>query len=164
MIHDTVKGRYGSPRVHAELTASAAPCCVNTVAKLMRTHGIAAKTARKFRHTTDSNHDLPVAANHLERAFDFAAANEAWVSDFTFIPTRKLLALPRGRRGPVLAAGRGLGDERPHDDVVGCRCVGDGGRVPLAWAKGCCRTRIEAVSTPVNITVACWPSTGSYAA
>ncbi len=49
----------------------------------------AAKTARKFRHTTDSNHDLPVAANLLERAFDPAAANEAWVSDFTFIPTRE---------------------------------------------------------------------------
>ena len=89
VIHDTVKGRYGSPRVHAELTARAAPCCVNTVAKWMRTQGIAAKTARKFRHTTDSNHDLPVAANLLERAFDPAAANTAWVSDFTFISTRE---------------------------------------------------------------------------
>ena len=89
VIHDTVKGRYGSPRLHAELTARAAPCCVNTVAKLMRTQGIAAKTARKFRHTTDSNHDLPVADNLLERAFDPAAANTAWVSDFTFISTRE---------------------------------------------------------------------------
>ena len=89
VIHDTVKGRYGSPRVHAELAARAAPCCVNTVAKLMRTQGIAAKTARKFRHTTDSNHDLPVAGNLLERAFDPATANTAWVSDFTFIPTRE---------------------------------------------------------------------------
>ena len=89
LIHDTVKGRYGSPRVHAELAARAAPCCVNTVAKLMRVQGIAAKTARKFRHTTDSNHDLPVAANLLERAFDPATANTAWVADFTFIPTRE---------------------------------------------------------------------------
>ena len=89
VIHDTVKARYGSPRVHAELVARGSPCCVNTVAKLMRTQGIAAKTSRKFRHTTDSNHDLPVAANLLDRAFDPATANEAWVSDFTFIPTRE---------------------------------------------------------------------------
>ena len=89
VIHDTVKARYGSPRVHAELVARGVPCCVNTVAKLMHTQGIAAKTARKFRHTTDSNHDLPVAENVLDRAFDPATANAAWVSDFTFIPTRE---------------------------------------------------------------------------
>jgi transposase InsO family protein len=89
VIHDTVKARYGSPRIHAELVARGSPCCVNTVAKLMQTQGIAAKTARKFRHTTDSNHDLPVAENLLDRAFDPAIANQAWVSDFTFIPTRE---------------------------------------------------------------------------
>ena len=66
------------------------------------------KTARKFRHT-DANHDLPVAANLLERAFDPAAANEAWVSDFTFIPTREVAgSTSRPAGGPVLAAGRGL--------------------------------------------------------
>ena len=42
VIHDTVKARYGSPRVHAELVARGSPCCVNTVAKLMQTQGIAA--------------------------------------------------------------------------------------------------------------------------
>jgi putative transposase len=89
VIHDTVEARYGSPRVHTELVACDLPCCVNTVAKLMRTHGIAAKTARKFRHTTDSNHDLPVAANLLDRAFDPETANEVWVSDLTYIPTRE---------------------------------------------------------------------------
>lgn len=89
VIHDTVKARYGSPRVHAELVARGSPCCVNTVAKLMQTQGIVAKTARKFRHTTYSNHGLPVAANLLDRAFDPARANEAWVSDVTFIPTRE---------------------------------------------------------------------------
>ena len=51
-------------------------CCVNTVAKLMRDNGIRAKTARKFRCTTDSNHDLPVADNVLDRQFDPEAPNE----------------------------------------------------------------------------------------
>jgi putative transposase len=36
----------------------------------MHDHGIAAKTARKFRGTTDSNHDLPVADNLLDRQFN----------------------------------------------------------------------------------------------
>src|SRR3954470_10125665 len=48
-IHAEVKARYGSPRIHAELVARGHDCCVNTVAKVMREAGIAAKTARKFR-------------------------------------------------------------------------------------------------------------------
>ena len=63
-------------------------CCVNTVAKIMRHNGLAAKTARQFRCTTDSDHDLPVAANPLDRRFDPDAANAAWVADITYIPTR----------------------------------------------------------------------------
>ena len=51
-IHGEVKARYGSPRIHAELVARGQPCCVNTVAGLMRERGIAAKTKRKFRRTT----------------------------------------------------------------------------------------------------------------
>jgi putative transposase len=59
------------------------------VAELMRDHEIRAKTARKFRCTTDSNHDLPVAENLLDRQFGPDAPNEAWVADITYIPTRE---------------------------------------------------------------------------
>jgi transposase InsO family protein len=88
-IHAEVRARYGSPRIHAELVARGQDCCVNTVAKLMRAHGIAAKTARQFRRTTDSDHGLPVAENLLGRQFDPGAPNEAWVADITYIPTRE---------------------------------------------------------------------------
>jgi transposase InsO family protein len=88
-IHAEVKARYGSPRAHAELAARGRDCCVNTVAKLMRDHDIRAKTARKFRCTTDSDHDLPVAENLLGRQFDRDSPNEAWVADITYIPTRE---------------------------------------------------------------------------
>jgi putative transposase len=89
-IHAEVKGRYGSPRIYKELVARGHACCVNTVAKLMRDNDIRAKTARKFRvRTTDSNHDLPVADNLLDRQFNPSAANEAWVADITYIPTRE---------------------------------------------------------------------------
>src|SRR5205823_11320657 len=80
-IHAEFKARYGSPRVHAELVARGRPCCVNSVAKAMRDPGIAAKTAKKFRCTTDSNHDLPVAENLLGRQFDPASPNDASVAD-----------------------------------------------------------------------------------
>jgi len=88
-IHAQVKARCGSPRIHAELVSRGQDCCVNTVAKLMRDNEIAAKTARKFRCTTDSHHDLPVAENLLDRQFDPASPNESWVADITYIPTRE---------------------------------------------------------------------------
>jgi putative transposase len=89
VIHETVQHRYGSPRMHAELVDRGHDCCVNTVARIMREAGIAAKTKRKFRHTTDSNHSHPVAENLLDRQFDPHARNESWVADITFIPTRE---------------------------------------------------------------------------
>jgi putative transposase len=89
-IHAEFKARYGSPRMHAELVARGHDCCVNTVARLMHDYGIVAKTARKFRvTTTDSNHDLPVADNLLDRQFNPSQANEVWLADITYIPTRE---------------------------------------------------------------------------
>ena len=86
-VHGEVKARYGSPRIHAELVARGMTCCVNTVARLMRQEGIAAKTTRKFRVTTDSNHDRPVAENVLNRQFRPAAPNQAWTADITYLAT-----------------------------------------------------------------------------
>jgi putative transposase len=88
-IHAEVKQRYGSPRIHAALAAQGEACSVNTVAKLMRDNDIRAKSARKFRCTTDSNHPLPVADNLLDRQFDPEGPNEAWVADITYVPTRE---------------------------------------------------------------------------
>jgi putative transposase len=88
-IHAQVKARYGSPRIHAELVARGHGCCVNMVAQVMREAGIAAKTKRKFRQTTDSNHPYPVAENVLDRDFDPDQPNTSWVADVTYIPTRE---------------------------------------------------------------------------
>ena len=86
-VHVEVKARYGSPRIHAELMARGVPCCVNTVARLMREHGIAARTKRKFRCTTDSSHDRPVAEDVLDRRFEPEAPNRAWTADITYVAT-----------------------------------------------------------------------------
>jgi putative transposase len=86
-VHAEVKGRYGSPRMTAELNARGHACTENTVATLMKAHGIKAKTARRFVRTTDSRHGLPVADNLLDRDFAPAGPNRAWGTDITYIPT-----------------------------------------------------------------------------
>jgi putative transposase len=89
-IHADVKGRYGSPRMHAELVARGHHCSVNTVAKVMKSLGIQAISHRKFRvQTTDSNHQFPVAANELDQHFEATKPNEVWLGDITYIPTRE---------------------------------------------------------------------------
>ena len=97
-IHAEVKGRYGSPRIHAELVGRGHECGVNFVTKVMQEAGIAAKTKRKFRPTTDSNHTLPVAQNILDREFNPEEPNTSWVADVTYIPTREGWLYPAGRR------------------------------------------------------------------
>jgi putative transposase len=88
-VHGEFKQRYGSPRIHAELRARGLACSENTVASLMRDNVIRAKTARKFRNTTDSNHPLPVADNLLDRQFAAQQPNQRWLGDITYIPTRE---------------------------------------------------------------------------
>jgi len=88
-IHAEVKGRYGSPRMTAELKARGHECSENTVAELMREHGIRARAPKRFVRTTDSNHRLPVAANVLDRDFEPEGPNEKWCADITYLPTRE---------------------------------------------------------------------------
>ncbi|AWM42060.1 Integrase core domain protein [Gemmata obscuriglobus] len=88
-LTEEVKARYGSPRIHAELVASGHACRVNVVARVMREAGIAARTKRKFRQTTDSNHAHPVAPNVLARAFDPDQPNARGCAGITYIPTRE---------------------------------------------------------------------------
>ena len=89
-VHAASRRVYGSPRISAELVEQGVRCAENTVAKLMRQHGIRSKTARRFVvHTTDSRHDHPVAANRLNQQFERPLPNQAWAADITYIPTEE---------------------------------------------------------------------------
>jgi len=85
--HAASKGRYGSPRVHAELKAAGECVGRKRVARLMREKKLAARMRRRFRTTTDSKHDFPIAPNVLERDFTASAPDRAWVTDITFLWT-----------------------------------------------------------------------------
>jgi putative transposase len=87
-VHDQSRRIYGSPRVHAELADRKVSVCVNTVARLMKQAGLQSKIKRRFVvHTTDSNHDEPVAANVLDRQFAAQTPNCKWCCDITYVPT-----------------------------------------------------------------------------
>ncbi len=78
------KGRYGSPRLVDELNDNGIRCSENRVARRMQALGLQAIQAKKFKVTTDSNHDWPVAANLLQQDFTAEEPNHKWVSDITY--------------------------------------------------------------------------------
>jgi putative transposase len=86
--YETSRQTYGSPRITAELNSGGVRACRNTVAKCMQKAGLRPRRRRKFvPTTTDSNHDLPIAPNRLDRDFAAAAPNRKWVCDLTYIWT-----------------------------------------------------------------------------
>jgi len=53
----------------------------------MKLAGICVKNHKKFKVTTDSKHNLPVAPNLLDRNFEVTEPNKVWVADITYIRT-----------------------------------------------------------------------------
>ena len=88
-IHQRSRRTYGSPRIHPALKVRGEACSQSRVERLMRKHGVRAKTKKKFKATTDSKHKLPVAENILDRKFNPETSNQAWGSDITYIWTRE---------------------------------------------------------------------------
>jgi putative transposase len=83
------RGRYGAPRIQDALTKQGINVSRKRVARLMREAGLRAKSRRKYKATTDSNHALPVAPNLLEQNFSVERPDAVWVSDITYIWTRQ---------------------------------------------------------------------------
>ena len=87
--HKASDRTYGSPRVHQDLQEQGIRCGCKRVARLMRENGIRAKQARRFKATTDSDHDAPVAPNLLDRQFEVDRPDRVWTADITYIWTRE---------------------------------------------------------------------------
>jgi putative transposase len=87
VIHRDSRETYGSPRIWDALVKQGHRIGEHRVARLMRQDGIRAKTVTKWRATTQSNHQWPVAANTLNRQFTVAAPNRVWAGDITYVWT-----------------------------------------------------------------------------
>jgi transposase InsO family protein len=81
--HERSRKTYGSPRVHAELVANGERVSRKRVVRLMQEQELVARVRRRYKCTTMSDHDQPIAANLLDRQFAADAPNQRWVGDTT---------------------------------------------------------------------------------
>ncbi|MFO0701399.1 MAG: IS3 family transposase [Nitrospira sp.] len=87
VIHQESRDTYDSPRIWDALVKQGHRIGEHRVARLMCQDGIRAKTVKKWRATTQSQHRFPVAANTLERAFTVEVPNRVWAGDLTDVWT-----------------------------------------------------------------------------
>jgi putative transposase len=78
---DASRQRYGSPRIHADLVDQDVRVSRKRVGRVMREEGLKARARKRYKCTTMSDHDQPVAANVLNQEFTADAPNQRWVGD-----------------------------------------------------------------------------------
>ena len=88
-IYRKNRGTYGSPRITKALNKQNIACSENRVARRMSINGIHAKTKKRFKVTTNSKHNHPVAKNLLGQKFNAQRPNQLWASDITYIWTQE---------------------------------------------------------------------------
>jgi putative transposase len=81
------EGKYGAPRITAELREAGWTVSENTVAALMRQQGLAARRRRRRRGTTRPSRGRWRAPDLVKRDFAAEAINQKWYGDQTEIPT-----------------------------------------------------------------------------
>lgn len=88
-IFEKSRSSYGPRRIKKELAKQNMICSLRRIGRLMESEGLACKTKRKFKATTDSKHNLPVSPNLLARQFQVSKPDRYWVGDITYIPTEE---------------------------------------------------------------------------
>lgn len=86
-IHVAHKGRYGSPRIQLDLQELGIATSRKRIARLMKEEELEWRRTKRFRTTTDSDHEFPIAPNVLGREFTATAPDQSWVGDITYIWT-----------------------------------------------------------------------------
>lgn len=87
LLHQKSRRTYGYRRIHAALVAQGTICGKNRVARLMQKDGLRARRRRRYKRTTQSRHNWPVAPNRLAQSFVATSPNQKWVTDITYIRT-----------------------------------------------------------------------------
>lgn len=89
IIHNQSKRRYGSPKITDALRNQGIKYNHKRIERLMRINGIYSIVKKRFRITTTSKHNRPVADNLLKKDFTASKPNRVWTSDITYIWTRE---------------------------------------------------------------------------
>ena len=87
LAHERTRQTYGPERLQAELADHGIHAGVDRIKRIRRELGLRCRQKRKFRVTTDSRHNLPIAPNLLDRQFAASVPNRAWVTDITYVAT-----------------------------------------------------------------------------
>jgi len=87
--HQASKGRYGAPRIHAELRRQGHRHSRKRVARLMRVASLRGRSPRRFKRTTVPDPAATARADLIRRDFavNAAAVNTRWCGDITYLPT-----------------------------------------------------------------------------
>ena len=88
-IAESSKETYGSRRMKKALNTLGYPVSRNKARKLMREAGVRARQRRKYKVTTNSNHQHPVYENLLNREFDVAEPDQVYAADVTYVWTQE---------------------------------------------------------------------------
>jgi transposase InsO family protein len=88
-VHQESKGRYGVPRVHAQLRAEGKRHSRKRVARLMRASGLQGRAAKRWKKTTVPDPAAAARADRIRRDFTAGASklNTRWCGDITYIAT-----------------------------------------------------------------------------
>ena len=86
-IYNASKGRYGSPKITKELNHQSIKVSPPRVVRMMRSAHLWSIIKKKYRVTTDSRHNYPIAENYLNRNLQVQRKTQVWVSDITYIRT-----------------------------------------------------------------------------
>ena len=88
-IHKRTRETCGPKRLQEDLADNGVKAGVSRIRRIRKKLGIKCKQKKRFKATTDSRHNLPVAENLLGQKFEATAPNKVWVSDITYIPTEQ---------------------------------------------------------------------------
>ena len=88
-IFSDTKSRYGYRKVYYHLKSNGTKCNKKSVALIMRKNRLFSKVKKKVKATTNSNHNLPISDNILDRRFSASHPNRLWVGDISYIPTKE---------------------------------------------------------------------------
>jgi putative transposase len=87
--HSRTRGTYGAERLQEDLAVHGIVVGIHRIKRIRRKLGIRCKQKKKFKATTNSKHNLPVAANILEQNFLANKPGQIWLTDITYVATEE---------------------------------------------------------------------------